>query len=85
MFRPIRGTEAGERLSPGRLIHGLYAITPDCADTPGLLRRTGQALAGGASVLQYRNKTANPMLRLEQAQALRELTLSVFGAADHQR
>jgi len=55
-------------------IRGLYAITPDCADTPDLLRRARLALAGGASVLQYRNKAANPSLRLEQALALRGLT-----------
>ena len=55
-------------------IHGLYAITPDCADTPDLLRRVRLALAGGACVLQYRNKTASQALRLNQAQSLRELT-----------
>ena len=55
-------------------IKGLYAITPDCADTPDLLRRVRYALAGGASVLQYRNKTADEALRLEQATLLRELT-----------
>jgi len=55
-------------------IKGLYAITPDCSDTQELLRKTQLALEGGASVLQYRNKTASQALRLEQAQALRELT-----------
>jgi len=55
-------------------ISGLYAITPDCADTADLLRRTRLVLAGGAHVLQYRNKQADAMLRLTQAQALRELT-----------
>lgn len=52
---------------------GLYAITPDCADTAGLLHRVRLALAGGACVLQYRNKTADATLRLAQAAALREL------------
>jgi len=55
-------------------IKGLYAITPDCADTADLLRRARLALAGGARVLQYRNKSATAELRLEQASALRELT-----------
>lgn len=55
-------------------IKGLYAITPDCADTANLLRRTRLALAGGAGVLQYRNKSATAALLLEQAMALRELT-----------
>ncbi len=55
-------------------IKGLYAITPDCADTKDLLRRVRLALVGGARVLQYRNKSANTALRLTQASALRELT-----------
>ncbi len=59
-------------------IKGLYAITPDCADTDGLTQRTRRVLAGGASVLQYRNKTASPALRLAQALSLRDLTRS-FG------
>ena len=51
-------------------IHGLYAITPDLADTTDLLRRVEAALAGGARLLQYRNKTADAALRLKQARAL---------------
>ena len=57
-----------------RAINGLYAITPDYSNTQELLRKTRLALEGGASALQYRNKTAPQVLRLEQAQALRELT-----------
>lgn len=56
------------------IIRGLYAITPDVASTPVLLQRVRLALAGGASVLQYRNKTACDALRLEQALSLRELS-----------
>ncbi len=55
-------------------IKGLYAITPDSTDTPELLRKVRLALQGGARVLQYRNKTADAVLRLQQAQALRQLT-----------
>jgi thiamine-phosphate pyrophosphorylase len=55
------------------LIAGLYAITPDIADTEALLLRSRAALRGGARVLQYRNKTASPMLRNIQAQALQQL------------
>jgi len=55
-------------------VNGLYAITPDCADTTDLLRRARLALSGGARVLQYRNKSADAALRLAQATALRELT-----------
>jgi thiamine-phosphate pyrophosphorylase len=55
------------------LIAGLYAITPDNADTDDLLLRSRAALNGGARVLQYRNKTASPALRRAQAQALQQL------------
>ena len=54
-------------------IAGLYAITPDLIDTDDLLRRTRAALAGGARILQYRNKTATPELRLAQARRLQQL------------
>ena len=55
-------------------INGLYAITPDERDTADLLRKVRLVLSGGASVLQYRNKTAGAALRLEQAGELRDLT-----------
>ena len=54
-------------------VAGLYAITPDLADTDDLLYRVRAALAGGARVIQYRNKTADPQLRLTQARALQSL------------
>lgn len=54
-------------------IAGLYAITPDIADTRELLLRSRAALSGGARVLQYRNKTASAALRHEQALALQQL------------
>ena len=55
-------------------INGLYAITPDEPDTVELLRKVRLVLSGGARVLQYRNKTADMALRLEQAKALKALT-----------
>lgn len=55
-------------------ISGLYAVTPDEPDTAILLRKVRLALQGGARVLQYRNKLADPSLRLQQAMALRQLT-----------
>ena len=55
------------------VISGLYAITPDEADTAELLRKVRLALLGGVRVLQYRSKNAAAALRLKQAQALREL------------
>ena len=55
-------------------ISGLYAITPGESDTAVLLRKVKLALLGGAQVLQYRNKTADAALCLEQARALKALT-----------
>ncbi len=53
-----------------RALRGLYAITPDLADTRLLVARVEAAIAGGAAAIQYRNKTANVALRREQALAL---------------
>ena len=57
-----------------QIIGGLYAITPDEADTAELLRKVRLALRGGTRVVQYRNKASAAELRLKQAEALRELT-----------
>src|SRR4051812_33326966 len=54
----------------GSPVSGLYAITPDEADTGALVARVEQALQGGARLLQYRNKGASADLRREQATAL---------------
>lgn len=51
-------------------IRGLYAVTPDLEDTGDLISRVRGALAGGARVIQYRNKAAGPDTRLAQARAL---------------
>ena len=56
-----------------RKLAGLYAVTPDEPDSGTLVSKIGQALSGGASVVQYRNKTAAPELRREQARALAAL------------
>lgn len=53
-----------------RGISGLYAVTPDTGDTPGLLEKVEAALSGGARLLQYRNKSASAALRLTQGRAL---------------
>ena len=63
-----------KRTNPAYAIKGLYAITPDCADTTDLLHRVRLSLEGEIRVLQYRNKSANTTQRLEQAHALRKLT-----------
>lgn len=51
-------------------IRGLYAITPDLADTARLQSLVQQALEGGLRLLQYRSKTLPAPLRLAQARAL---------------
>lgn len=54
---------------------GLYAITPDEPDTQELLWRAEVVLDQGAVLMQYRNKSANAELRLEQALGLKLLCL----------
>lgn len=56
-----------------RAIRGLYAVTRDDRDTEALIARVRAAIAGGARFIQYRNKTATPDLKLEQARALKSL------------
>ena len=54
-------------------LRGLYAITPDDADTSRLeerVRTLFAAAAKGCAALQYRNKSAGPELQLEQARRL---------------
>lgn len=52
---------------------GLYALTPETADTAGLVARVGAVLEGGAAMVQYRAKRAGPGLALTQARALAAL------------
>jgi len=59
----------GSVKSPRR---GLYLVTPDEPDGERLLARVAPLLAE-ATCLQYRNKTADPDVRLQQARALRSL------------
>ncbi len=54
---------------------GLYAITPDDSDTRRLLKRAEAVLDQGIAMMQYRNKSADPVLRLEQALGLKLLCL----------
>lgn len=51
---------------------GLYLLTPDESDTGRLLARTRPLLGAGIAMLQYRNKSADAALRMDQAQALAE-------------
>jgi len=54
-------------------MRGLYAITPDRADTEALLRKVEQALKAGVAMLQYRNKIISKDKRLLQAKELAPL------------
>ena len=54
-------------------MRGLYAITPDIADTAELVRRVEQALKAGVALLQYRNKAISKDKRLLQAKQLAPL------------
>ncbi|CAN7567711.1 thiamine phosphate synthase [Massilia sp. LjRoot122] len=57
-------------------LRGLYLVTPDWDDTERLLRVTDLALMAGASMVQYRHKSASPALRAEQGAALLALCRS---------
>lgn len=52
------------------MIRGLYAVTPNEADTDLLLAKVEAALQGGISMLQYRNKLADHKLQTQQARAI---------------
>ncbi len=56
-----------------RALRGLYAVTPQVADTAALLARARACLEGGAALLQYRSKHLAPALALAQATALAAL------------
>ena len=52
---------------------GLYAITPDMADTAALIAKVEQVLKAGVAMLQYRNKAMSRDKRLLQARELAPL------------
>lgn len=60
-------------------VAGLYVVTPDTGDTGDLVSKVAAALEGGASVVQYRNKSDHPELRRTQAQALGRIPLMQRG------
>ena len=60
-------------MNPATKISGLYALTPDWADSAKLLNSVRAALAGGVRLVQYRNKCADPLLKKSQATALLSL------------
>jgi thiamine-phosphate pyrophosphorylase len=62
--------DAARRRERARRLRGVYAVTPDLADTADLVARVEAAIAGGATAIQYRNKTAGAATRRLQAAAL---------------
>jgi thiamine-phosphate pyrophosphorylase len=55
-------------------LRGLYAVTPETLCGPALYRAAEAACAGGAVLLQYRNKSSDVALRFADASALRAIT-----------
>ncbi len=62
-----------------RSIAGLYLLTRETADTVALCTTVTAALAAGARLLQYRDKSMDAVRRLAQARALRALC-NTYGA-----
>ena len=56
-----------------RKVSGLYAVTPDGLSTEALLEKVSQALAGGARIVQYRQKSGDAITHLSQADPLAAL------------
>jgi len=55
-------------------LNGLYVITdPTYCRPHGVVHAVAQAIEGGARIVQYRDKTASPKTKHEEAQALRLL------------
>jgi thiamine-phosphate pyrophosphorylase len=54
---------------------GLYAITPNIAETDLLLQKVEQALQGGSVLLQYRDKISHREETLLRAKAIHQLCL----------
>ncbi len=62
-------------IKPDRL-RGLYAVTPDWLDTDRLAAAVRDAVTGGAVLVQYRNKAADPALRRRQAGVLQAICVA---------
>ncbi len=71
---PALTTRRRDGASGALRVAGLYAVTPDLADTADLVARVEAALDGGARAIQYRNKSAAAALKRSQAEALARVT-----------
>jgi len=59
------------------VLRGLYAVTDATLQTPGqLAANVSRAIEGGVSIVQYRDKSGNSRLRLQQSNALADLCRS---------
>lgn len=58
---------------PARTIAGLYLLTRETADTDALIAGVAAAINGGARVVQYRDKSHDPLRRRQQASELAAL------------
>jgi thiamine-phosphate pyrophosphorylase len=63
-------TDAAAGSRAAARVAGVHAVTPDLTDTRDLVARVEAAIRGGATAVQYRNKTADAALRDAQARAL---------------
>jgi len=61
-------------VQPRERLQGLYVLTDEKLTPPEyLLQAVEQAITGGCRIIQYRDKTSSPEVRLEQARSLRAL------------
>lgn len=66
-------------MNPATKINGLYALTPDWANSARLLSSVRAALEGGVRLVQYRNKCADSQMKKNQTAAMLSLCRE-FGA-----
>lgn len=54
-------------------IRGLYAVTPDTADLDSLIQKTELAIEGGVTIIQYRSKIHDHVVKMQQCDAILRL------------
>lgn len=67
---PPAAIEAERRRSRVQRVRGLYAVTPETADTAQLVSSVAAALDGGATSVQFRSKSPDAAQREAQARAV---------------
>ena len=84
-LQPRRWAGYPEPVFPALMMRGLYAITPDLADTALLTAKVETALKAGVAMLQYRNKDLAKDKRLLQAKELRRARPRLWSALHRER